>query len=130
MRAISMPRPIEFTYEGRRFVQYGMSPVKMASMRASMRKAAKGTRKNPIIKDGKEYVYTTDGRLLRLEHHDWEAKKANTVISDKADIQKEIKQLEAMRDEPVGLDAECPELTDEQIAVFLQKTKDEKKTKG
>ena len=125
-----MPRPIEFTYEGRRFVQYGMSPVKMASMRASMRKAAKGTRKNPIIKDGKEYVYTTDGRLLRLEHHDWEAKKANTVISDKADIQKEIKQLEAMRDEPVGLDAECPELTDEQIAVFLQKTKDEKKTKG
>ena len=30
-----IPKPTEFVVDGRRFVQYGMSPVKMASLRAA-----------------------------------------------------------------------------------------------
>lgn len=45
-----IPKPTEFVVDGRRFVQYGMSPVKMASLRAAARRSAKGTRKNPSLK--------------------------------------------------------------------------------
>ena len=117
----TVPKPMEFFEEGRRFVQYGMSPVRMAALRASLRKAAKGTRKNPIIKNGKEYVYTQDGRLIMLEHLNREIVKRHTLSADTALTKEKAERLIYFEKYTVEPDEECPELTDEQISEILQK---------
>ena len=124
--ARAIPKPVEFYEDGWRFVQYGMSPVRMAALRAAGRKAAKGTRKNPIIKDGKEYIYTSDGRFVVLEHLD-KGYVANHTLSVETALTKEkverLKEFESRVAEP---DDECPELSDDEISEILQETMNRK----
>ena len=127
---VSIPKPTEFSADGRSFVQYGMSPVKMASLRASLRKAKKGTRRNPIIKDGKEYVYSSDGRLIVLEHLNREAVAQRTLSVDTALTKEKVDRLKEFESRPVEPDDECPELTDEQIAEILNKAMLQKSRKA
>ena len=125
-----IPKPTEFVVDGRRFVQYGMSPVKMASLRAAARRSAKGTRKNPIIKDGKEYVYGPDGNLLILEHLDRAVVTRNMLSTDTALTKEKVERLREFEAKPVEPDDECPELSDDLITDILEKAKAQKKAKG
>ena len=126
----TIPKPNEFVVDGRCFVQYGMSPVKMASLRAAARKAAKGTRKNPIIKGGKEYVYGTDGRLIILEHLNRAVVARNTLSADTALMKEKVERLREFETKPVVPDDECPELSDDLISDILKKAEAQKKDKG
>lgn len=126
----TIPKPIEFCVDGRRFVQYGMSPVKMASLRSSWRKAKKGTRKNPIIKGGKEYVYAQDGRLLLLEHFDRNTVERNKLSVETALTKEKAEKLREFNSKPFIPDEDCPELSDDQIARILEEAKAQKKSIG
>ena len=126
----AIPEPKEFVVDGRCFVQYGMSPVKMASLRASARIAAKGTRKNPIIRDGKEYVYGTDGGLIILQHLNQEAVARNTLPAKMALTKEKVERLKKFEAKPVEPDDECPELSDDLISDILRKAEAQKKAKG
>lgn len=126
----TIPKPIEFVVEGRRFVQYGMSPVKMAALRAAARTVAKGTRKNPIIKDGKEYVYGADGKLVILEHLNRELVSQNTLSVKTALSKEKVERLRAFADKPVEPDDECPEISDDLISEILEKAKRQRRTNG
>ena len=44
----------------------------------------KGTRKNPIIKNGKEYVYGVDGGFVIIEHMNRERVARNTLSVETA----------------------------------------------
>lgn len=125
-----IPKPSEFVVEGRRFVQYGMSPVKMASLRAEARKSAKGTKKNPIIKDGKEYVYGPDGRLLLLEHLNRLDVARKRLSADTALTKEKMERLREYEAKPVEPDDECPELSDNLISDILERAKAQKKAIG
>ncbi|MBQ8093969.1 MAG: hypothetical protein IJ242_10395 [Clostridia bacterium] len=125
-----IPEPTEFIADGRRFVQYGMSPVKMASLRAAARKTAKGTRKNPIIKNGKEYVYGPDGQLIILEHWNRVDVTKNTLSVDTALTKEKVERLKTFETESVEPDEECPELSDDLIHEILEKAKKQQKANG
>ena len=126
----TIPKPMEFVAEGRRFVQYGMSPVKMAALRAAARKSAKGTRKDPIIKDGKEYVYDPDGKLIILEYLNRADVARNTLSADTALTREKVERLREFQAKPVVPDDECPELSDDLISKILEKAKVQKQSSG
>lgn len=128
LRAI--PKPMEFFADGRRCVQYGMSPVRMAALRSAKRKAPKGTRKNPIIKDGKEYIFTEDGRFVVLEHFNKENVAQHTLSVDTALTKEKIERLKEFEAKPVVPDDECPELSDDEISKILQDAIAQKNAKG
>ncbi|MBQ9252515.1 MAG: hypothetical protein IJ188_07760 [Clostridia bacterium] len=73
-----------------------------------------------------EYVYTSDGRLLKLERHDWQTVKANTETIAAAKVQRPIKALETLENQQSEFDNDCPEMTDEQIALYLERARHEK----
>ena len=125
----SIPKPVEFYEDGWRFVQYGMSPVRMAALRAAGRKAAKGTQTNPIIKDGKEYIYTADGRFVVLEHFDREYVVSHTLPVETALTKEKVERLKEFESKAVEPDDECPELSDDEISEILQDAIAQKKTK-
>ena len=116
----AIPKPLEFYSDGMRFVQYGMSPVRMAALRAAERKAAKGTRKNPIIKNGKEYVFTADGHFVVLEHFDRKTVTQHTLYPDMILTREKVERLKEFESKPVEPDDECPELSDEEVSEILQ----------
>ena len=124
-----LPRPVEFFEDGWRFVQYGMSPVRMAALRSSERKAPKGTKKNPIIKDGKEYVYTSDGRFVVLEHWDRDTVTQNTLSVETVLTKEKIERLKEFESKPVEIDEDCPELTDDEISAILQDAIEQRKNR-
>ena len=122
-----IPTPVEFSVDGRCFVQYGMSPVRMAALRAASRKDKKGTRSNPIIKNGKEYVYASDGRLIVLEHFDKKTVAHNTLPVETALTKEKIERLNEFEKKAVEPDDECPEISDDQIDQILKKAIELKK---
>ena len=115
-----IPKPEEFFADGWRFVQYGMSPVRMAALRSAERKAAKGTRKNPIIKDGKEYIYTSDGHFVVLEHLDRETVGRNKLSAGTALTKEKVQRLKEFEAKPEAYDDDCPELSDDEISEIMQ----------
>ena len=115
-----IPTPQEFYVDGFRFVQYGISPVRMAALKSANRKAAKGTRKNPIIKDGKEYVYTENGNFVLLEHLDRETVAHNKLPSSTALTKEKVARLREFSTIPADPDEECPELSEEEISEILR----------
>ena len=123
----SIPKPMEFYSDGRRFLQYGISPVKLAAIKAQQKNGAKSTKRDPVIKDGIPYVRTAEGKIVRLEHFDPDTMEKftltpNTVLTkEKADRMREFAVM------PVVVDDECPELTDDQISTILQKAIEQKK---
>ena len=122
-RTTAVPKPTEFFADGRRFLQYGVSPVKIATIRSTERKSPKGTKKNPIIKNGKEYVYTKEGKLVVLEHLDKETVKRNTVNFNIDDAETQIEKLESLDSKMSEPDEDCPELTEEQLAEIMRKAR-------
>lgn len=123
----SIPKPMEFYSDGRRFLQYGISPVKLAAIKAQQKNGAKSAKRDPVIKDGIPYVRTAEGKIVRLEHFDPDTMEKftltpNTVLTkEKADRMREFAVM------PVVVDDECPELTDDQISTILQKAIEQKK---
>lgn len=125
----AIPTPMEFFFDGRRFLQYGISPVKLAAIEMKERKKEKETRKNPIIKDGVPYVLTAEGKMVRLEHFDPETMEKFTLTKDAVLTKEQVERMREFASMPVEVDEECPEISDDQIATILQKAIDQKNTK-
>ena len=118
----TIPAPQEFHFDGRRFLQYGISPVKLASMK----KKPQGTQENPVIKDGVEYVYNSKGKLVVLERVDPKTISANSIPHNSAPTKEQIRKMDEYAEKDVEPDADCPELSDEQMAEIMRKAMDKK----
>ena len=125
----SIPRPMEFFLDGRRFLQYGISPVKLAAIKALQKTDGKGTKRDPVIKDGIPYVRTAEGRMVRLEHFDSETMEKFTLTANAVLTKEKVERMREFAAKPVVVDDECPELTDDQISAILQKAIDLRKAK-
>ena len=121
---------MEFYLDGRRFLQYGISPVKLAAIKAQQKTGAKGTKKDPVIKDGIPYVRTTEGKMVRLEHFDPNTMEKFTLTPNTVLTKEKAERMREFAAKPVEVDDECPELTDDQISAILQKAIEQKKTRG
>ncbi len=124
-----LPTPAEFFLDGRRFIQYGISPVKMAAIRIRERKNKKGTRSNPIIKEGKEYIKLSDGRLVQLDHYDPQTMEKFSLSKDAVLTKEAIDRLDEFASKKIEPDEDCPELTDDQIESIMQKALAQKEQK-
>ena len=122
-----IPEPVEFSFEGRKFVQYGISPVKLAELQVKGRKEPEGTKRNPIIKNGKRYVYNPQGKLVLLEHFDPETMERFTLTKDAKLSSDSIERMNEFSSKQVVLDDECPEVPDELVAAILQKAREQRK---
>ncbi len=124
-----LPTPAEFFLDGRRFIQYGISPVKMAAIKIRERKNKRGTRSNPIIKDGKEYIKLSDGRLVQLDHYDPQTMEKYSLSKDSVLTKDAIERLDEFASKTIEPDEDCPELTDEQINSIMRKALAQKNQK-
>lgn len=125
----SIPTPVEFFLDGRRFLQYGISPVKIASLLAEERKRNKVKRTEPIYKDGVAYIRASDGRLVRLEHFDPETMEKYTLTPDAVLSREVVNRMEDFALKAEVVDEDCPELSDEQISSILQKAIEQRKAR-
>ena len=73
---------------------------------------------NSIMKDGYEYVYNSEGKLVRLDHFDPETMERFVLAPDAALTEEQEKQLADSAELPVTFDEDCPESTPEQIERF------------
>ena len=113
-----LPAPKEVFIDGHRFVKYGISPVKLAEMRAGLHTSQPGTDANPIMKDGCEYVYNSRGKLVRLEHFDPETMEEFILTPDARLTEEQERQLAESENKPMAFDEDCPESTPEQLERF------------
>ena len=113
---ICFPVPREVFIGPKRFVKYGVSPMKMAEMRAKSCPSA--AKQEPILKDGLEYVYNSRGKLVRLEHFDPETMEEFILTPDTYLTEEQIQQLKDSEKRPIITDDECPESTPEQLERF------------
>ena len=125
----SLPKPMEFFVGSRRFLQYGISPVKLAAIKAQQKSAEKGIKRDPVIKDGIPYVRTAEGRMVRLEHFNPETMEKFTLTPNTVLTQEKAERMREFAAKPTVVDDECPELTDDQISAILQKAIEQKKAK-
>lgn len=111
-----IPAPKEVFIGSRRFVKYGISPLKMAEIRAQGRPRAKT--RTPIMKDGYEYVYNSRGKLVRLERFDPQTMEEFYLTPEARLTEEQERQLADSANMPVAADADCPESTPEQLERF------------
>ena len=86
----TIPVPQEFHMDGRRFLQYGISPVKIAALKRIYQ--GQGTSEDPVIRDGIEYVYNSKGKLVKLERVDKKTIEHNSILNDSAPTLDQIKK--------------------------------------
>ncbi len=115
---VALPTPKEVLIGKKRFLKYGISPVKLAEAIVKQQSSPMGTDANPIMKDGYEYVYNSEGRLVRLDHFDPETMERFVLAPDAALTEEQEKQLADSAEIPVTFDEDCPESTPEQIERF------------
>ena len=111
-----IPVPKEVFIGTKRFVKYGISPLKMAEIRAKANPAKK--KQAPIMKDGIEYVYNSRGKLVRLERFDPETMEEFILTPETRLTEEQLRQLADSANRPVVVDEDCPESTPEQLERF------------
>ena len=111
-----IPVPKEVFIGTRRFVKYGISPLKMAEIRAKEYPSKK--KQVPVMKDGIEYVYNSRGKLVRLERIDPETMEEFILTPETRLTEEQLRQLADSANRPVVVDEECPESTPEQLERF------------
>ena len=111
-----IPVPKEVFIGTKRFVKYGISPLKMAEIRAKENPSPK--KQDPIMKDGLEYVYNSRGKLVRLERFDPETMEEFILTPESRLTEEQLRQLTDSANRPVVVDEDCPESTPEQLERF------------
>ena len=111
-----IPVPKEVYIGTKRFVKYGISPLKMAEIRAKKNPSKK--KQDPIMKDGYEYVYNSRGKLVRLERFDPETMEEFILTPETQLTQEQLRQLAESANRPVIIDEDCPESSPEQLERF------------
>lgn len=111
-----IPAPKEVFIGTKRFIKYGISPIKMAEIRAKENPSSK--KQNPIMKDGIEYVYNSRGKLVRLERFDPETMELFILTPETRLTEEQLRQLADSANRPVLFDEDCPESTPEQLERF------------
>ena len=114
--AVVFPTPREVFIGSKRFIKYGISPLKMAEMRAKSRPFT--AKQEPIMKDGLEYVYNSRGKLVRLERFDPETMEEFYLTPETRLTEEQMRQLADSEEMPIGIDDDCPESTPEQLERF------------
>ncbi len=100
----------------KRYVKYGISPLKLAELKAHERPSA--AKQEPIMVDGYEYVYNSHGKLVRLEHIDPQTTDEFFLTPDAQLTEEQKQQLEDSAERPLSFDEDCPETTPEQLERF------------
>lgn len=113
-----LPSPKEVFIDGHRFVKYGISPVKLAELRAGKLTTLTRADADPIMKDGYEYVYNSRGKLVRLEHFDPNTMEEFILTPDARLTEEQERQLAESESRPMSFDEDCPESTPEQLERF------------
>jgi len=108
--------PREVFIGSKRFLKYGISPQKLAEMRA--RENPSASKQTPIMKDGYEYVYNSQGKLVRLEHFDAQTMEEFILTPDAQLTDAQKQQLADSQALPIMADEDCPESTPEQLERF------------
>ena len=108
--------PKEVFIGTKRFVKYGISPLKMAEIRAKANPAKQ--KQVPIMKDGIEYVYNSRGKLVRLERFDPDTMEEFILTPETRLTEEQLRQLVDSASRPVVVDEDCPESTPEQLERF------------
>ena len=110
----------EVVLHGRKYKRPGVSPARMAragfaTNNNGLIDGAPGTCSNPIVKDGYEYVYSRNGRLIRLEHFDPETMERFDLTSDVHLTDEQHELLKNVMSKPIVYTEDCPKSTPEQL---------------
>ena len=111
-----IPAPKEVFIGARRFVKYGISPLKMAEIRAKQNPPR--IKQETMMKDGIEYVYNSRGKLVRLERFDPETMDAFVLTPETRLTEEQLRQLADSEKRPMMIDEDCPESSPEQLERF------------
>ena len=112
----AFPAPKEVYIGSKRYVKYGISPCKLAELRAEGNPSP--SKQEPIMLDGYEYVYNSRGKLVRLERIDPETTEEFILTPEMKLTEEQKRQLAESESRPILIDEECPESTPEQLERF------------